>query len=58
MFYILPLANDGLYILYELTDIMISMTMDDLLKFVMDFNKLMSVLNVYGEWYVWKRSLL
>jgi hypothetical protein len=54
MFYILTLANDGLYILYELTDIRIPLTMDDLLKFGLDFNKLVSVLKIYGKWCVEK----
>ncbi|KAI8875290.1 hypothetical protein K501DRAFT_263983 [Backusella circina FSU 941] len=54
VFYILTLANDGLYILYELTDIKIPLTMDDLLKFGLDFNKLVSVLKIYGKWCVEK----
>ncbi|GAA5810490.1 hypothetical protein MFLAVUS_003911 [Mucor flavus] len=54
VFNILTLANDGLYILYELTDIKIPLTMDDLLKFGLDFNKLVSVLKIYGKWCVEK----
>lgn len=56
VFYILTLANDGLYILYELTEIKIPFTMDDRLKFVFDFNKLISIVKIHQEWGVEKEA--
>ncbi|KAI8876471.1 hypothetical protein K501DRAFT_279391 [Backusella circina FSU 941] len=50
IFYISTLSNDGLFILYELLEIAIPFTIDDLLKFTMGFGKLLLILDIYGEW--------
>lgn len=43
-----------IYFTYKLTEIKIPLTMDDLLKFVFDFNKLISIVKIYQEWGVEK----
>lgn len=58
VFYFLFLASDGLYALYELTDITTPFTMDGLLKFTMDFGKLVSIIKIYGEWCVKNESTI
>lgn len=50
VFYILALIADGFYVLYELTEITVPYTVDDLLKFTMDYSKLVSIIKIYNKW--------
>ncbi|KAI8086653.1 uncharacterized protein BX664DRAFT_264424 [Halteromyces radiatus] len=49
-FYLMVLLSDGLYIMLELERISIPGSLDDLLKYLMDMNKILMVLDVFEEW--------
>lgn len=44
------MLKDGLYIQYEITEITIPFSKDDLLKFTMEFGKILTILNIYDSW--------
>ncbi|KAL9554979.1 hypothetical protein MBANPS3_002581 [Mucor bainieri] len=49
-FYITIHTHDNLYIMYELAEILAPRCIDDILKYLMDFNKLRCVVELFAEW--------
>ncbi|KAF7721591.1 hypothetical protein EC973_004462 [Apophysomyces ossiformis] len=49
-FYLISLLSDGFYVMLELLRVVIPGCLDDLLKYLMDMNKILMVLEVFEKW--------